>query len=1056
MTPGLWVCLGYCALAAAFYAPLLSGLRTFPPGDFTDYFLPFNLFQRGELLAGRLPVWNPYAFAGHPFLADVQAAVFYPISNLLLALTLPWSDPTARLYWLQVEAMIHVVLAGCFTYLLARELTQNRAAAFLAGCCFAFSGYLTGYPPLQLAVLRTAIWLPLVLWLLLRAFRQPARWRWWVAAALIYAVAFLAGHPQTFLFLSYAVAGWLLVLLIDLFRNRRLPSGRLPAYALQIASRIAIFYGLFLGMSAAQLWPSLELVGLSVRANVDYAFVSGGFPLRDTWQMLLPGILSQFSPLYVGLIPLGLAVLGGVTTFVLPNPRTPHGFGARAGGRYFAILAGLALLVSYGNHGFLYPVFYRWAPGWGMFRDQERAAYLVAFGLSLLAGYGLAAFAALSSRRRQLIGLAYAAVVAAGLIGMSLSVRTAINAAALRGIALGLIILVACVRWRWWQARATPRWLWLITALVLADLFAANITTNLAPRQPLPSAEAVAMRATLLERGRSPGRGSVPERVHNEGVLPEDAGMFVGIEGVSGSSPLKLARYAVLLSDFPRDRLWQLTGVRYVLSRQPVLYVPSQRVAEFAGPAGPSFLYQVEAPNPRAWVVNTVRTVEDAQALPLLGDASFDPAQTALLPPFPPLGMEDGVLALPGTNQILLERRAPNVLRVNVDSEYGGLLVVSENWLPGWRATAQQAGQPAGMQLRRDIPVVRADLTFLGVPVRPGQSTIELTYAPDSVRFGLAVSGMTLLLMGGVALVARRRAANSDPQPPVIKTPRLWVGIVLGCLLLLAIWGALYIVSTRQGSASAAGERESHAVAALFTRYSAGWPAGLVRVAQTGLDSDMWRAYTGSAERLAFAADTGSAAREIGALGEQGVQRVVVAITDDPAGGGVMLRELAQSFALVADTPVGGWRVQVYDRPPAYVRPLDISFAAGVRLSGAAIPVTQVRGGDVVPIYLQWDRAPRGSEQDVSGELDGAEKLTLQLLDAHGKLVAQTDELLGGAVLRSSGAPIVGYHLALPRFLAPGPYRLIVALYDPARPAAPRLLTTTGADHVELATLAAP
>ncbi|MDQ1300744.1 MAG: hypothetical protein QG637_664, partial [Chloroflexota bacterium] len=254
--------LAYFALAALFYAPILTGLRVFPAGDFTEFFLPFSIFQRGEWLTGRLPFWNPFTYAGHPFLADVQAAVFYPVSNLLLALTLPWASPAARLYWLQVEAILHIALAGCFTYALARDLLQDRRAAFLAGGVFAFSGYLTGYPLLQLAVLRTAIWLPLILWLLLRAFRVPARWRGWVAAALAYAVAFLAGHPQTFLFLSYAVAGWILAQPIPVIRGLRGRRGSFPAGA--YLARVAVFYLLFLGLSAAQLWPSIEFTALSV------------------------------------------------------------------------------------------------------------------------------------------------------------------------------------------------------------------------------------------------------------------------------------------------------------------------------------------------------------------------------------------------------------------------------------------------------------------------------------------------------------------------------------------------------------------------------------------------------------------------------------------------------------------------------------------------------------------------------------------------------------------------------------------------------------------------
>jgi len=438
ISPDLLVFLGYFALTAAFYSLLLLGLRSFPPGDFTDHFLPFSLFQRAELLAGRLPLWNPYTFSGHPFLADVQAAVFYPLSNLVLALTLPWSDPTARLYWLQVEATIHVALAGCFTYLLARDLTRNRLAAFLAGCVFAFSGYLTGYPPLQLAVLRTAIWLPLIFWLLRRAFDRSQLWRWWIVASLAYTAAFLAGHSQTFLFLSYAVAGWILFLLITAGAER-----------LRYLRRVAVFYGLFVLLSAGQLLPSLEFAGLSVRANVDYAFLSGGFPLRDTWQMLLPGLASAFSPLYVGLIPLGLALVGGVFAVRRAGderPETGDGGSDRSVVRdrwaalFFAALTLLALLASYGNHGFLYPVLYRWAPGWALFRGQERAAYLVACGLSVLAGYGAAALGGLSARQRRALGIGYAAVAAAGLIGVARVVSAAANQAVLwRGLLVGCL-----------------------------------------------------------------------------------------------------------------------------------------------------------------------------------------------------------------------------------------------------------------------------------------------------------------------------------------------------------------------------------------------------------------------------------------------------------------------------------------------------------------------------------------------------------------------------------------------------------------------------------------
>ena len=46
--------------------------------DLYSYFLPKLEYGTDELLAGRLPVWNPYEFAGIPFLATAQPAAAYP------------------------------------------------------------------------------------------------------------------------------------------------------------------------------------------------------------------------------------------------------------------------------------------------------------------------------------------------------------------------------------------------------------------------------------------------------------------------------------------------------------------------------------------------------------------------------------------------------------------------------------------------------------------------------------------------------------------------------------------------------------------------------------------------------------------------------------------------------------------------------------------------------------------------------------------------------------------------------------------------------------------
>jgi hypothetical protein len=763
----------FLLLAGIFYLPHLFALRTFPDGDFTHHFLPFSLFQQRELLAGRLPLWNPYTYSGHPFLADVQAAVFYPLSNAMILLSLPFrglsTEAGVRLYFLQAEAALHVGLAGIFVYLLVRELTGQRSAAILAGCTFAFSGYLTSYPPLQLAVLRTAIWLPLVLWLLLRAFNAPVRWRWWLGAAAAYACAFLAGHPQTFLLMSYTVAGWWMWLLVWRWRSARQHDTESSQRSLiPVLMGTLAFAAAAVGVSAAQWWPSVEFTRLSVRASTDYAFVSGGFPLRDTWQLLLPGVLTQYSPLYVGVIGLGLAVcavglLGKHGEYRESSGESPvSGLQSPASALrspnttlFFLALTLVALLLSYGGNGFLYPLFYRFAPGWDLFRGQERAAYLVAFGLSVLAGYGMAALPVLPLSRRRLLVALFSVVTIAGVYAFGLlwqlPGRTAIGQWTYLGVALvTLLLTMVFAVLAWWEGWSLRRSIILII-LTLLTLFLFNVPTNIAPfgpaRKAMLAPEMEALQAAVEQSDADTG---LPGRVYNEFRIYADYGMRQQIEDVWGSSPLRLAHYAALFDTFPLDRMWRLTGVEHVLTWRREIFGPSDLLAEFPQATDTTYLHRLLESNPRAWAVSHVQTATDADARARLADHGFDLDEIALLPPDAP------AVSLPGTDgrgNVQLARPTPNRLRVQVESDAAGLLVIGENWMPGWRVrNLACAGPGADSVACPTPPVLRANLTFIGIPIDPGRTTFDLVYWPDSVRNGLIVSGAALLLLTPLAL----------------------------------------------------------------------------------------------------------------------------------------------------------------------------------------------------------------------------------------------------------------------------------------------------------------
>jgi hypothetical protein len=212
--------------------------------------------------------------------------------------------------------------------------------------------------------------------------------------------------------------------------------------------------------------------------------------------------------------------------------------------------------------------------------------------------------------------------------------------------------------------------------------------------------------------------------------------------------------------------MWRLTGVEHVLTWRRELFGPSELLGEYPQATDTTYLHRLPELNPRAWVASDVKVADDGEALQLLADHGFDLAKTAIVPPSSVAGpgggtqqsgaaaafLQNGPLAAPGRNEVSLERPGPGRLRARVHSDHGGLLVASENWMPGWQAV--ERGEGAAV---RALPVTRADLTFLGVPIGPGDVTIDLAYRPASVRVGLVISSITLGLLGLVLLVVWRQ-----------------------------------------------------------------------------------------------------------------------------------------------------------------------------------------------------------------------------------------------------------------------------------------------------------
>jgi len=203
-------------------------------------FQPWLAFNRAEIRAGRLPLWNPYAGCGAPHVANGQSAVFDPF-NLILVLG-PWPGALA---W---AASARLWFAGLGAFLLARSWGFGPWGRWFAGLTFPFCGFLVVW--LLYPVTPAAIWLPWTLLATDRAIRS-ADARSAGLLALTVGGVLVAGHVQTSAHVLLA-AGTL-----ALWRLARAPERRRPAVAWGAGVALGV------GIAAVQIAPLADYLAKS-------------------------------------------------------------------------------------------------------------------------------------------------------------------------------------------------------------------------------------------------------------------------------------------------------------------------------------------------------------------------------------------------------------------------------------------------------------------------------------------------------------------------------------------------------------------------------------------------------------------------------------------------------------------------------------------------------------------------------------------------------------------------------------------------------------------------
>jgi hypothetical protein len=784
-----WAALVYAAATLTLGWPAIIGnfLVTIRSDQYMAGYA-FREFAASWIRAGHgVPLWNPYLFGGMPYVAAMHGDIFYPTA--LLRLILPTD---VGMTW---GLIIHVFLAGLFTFLFLRAVGLSFFGALVGGLAYMMAGNVAGLvSPGHDGKLFVSALLPLALLFVYRGVREGRPWAWG-ALGLTITLAVLTPHPQLLQYLLLATGAFALFVAFGRAQTGALSPRSIALRRLALAA-VAVAIGLLGG--AIQFLPLLEYTPWSPRAGGagwEHA-IQFSLPPEELLNFYLPqfsGILDQYwgrnfihhHSEYVGASVLVLAGLafGGSP----PGPRRSFLW-------FWSGVLIVATLWALGGHTPFFSLVYAIVPGTKFFRAPSTMLYVISFCIAVLAGLGTDRVLTKGEvRSRYLVawlavGLVIAVLATSGTLTTVATTlappqrldRVDQGAAALTLGAWRSFLTVAAtvgVLFATWRGRLSgPAAGWMLAGVIALDLWSVE---RLYWRFSPPAS--VLFRADpvidYLKRMAQPGRvlpfalqplASAPDPYLRYGNGMATGLMVHRIRNVIGYHGNELGRYQLLtgwevdgeqwIQRFVNPNLRRLTNTRYWYTNTPEPPLPGMRLV--AGPATNAagnivYLYEFAEDNPVAWVAPIAIKAPDENVLATVLDPRFDVRRVALFDTGAMVPAQPVPQTMPAASDVIVRvtRYEPAHISLTLDrpAPAGSILIVSENYYPGW--TASVDGRPS--------PTGRVQYVLIGVSLPTGSRSVELTFRSATYERGKVITLASLaaaaVLLAGGALLSRRR-----------------------------------------------------------------------------------------------------------------------------------------------------------------------------------------------------------------------------------------------------------------------------------------------------------
>lgn len=712
--------------------------------DAVSIFYPLKTLAAEFLRKGQLPLWNPYMFGGYPLYASVQLGLVFPTMILYLL----FSSPIA---W-TLQIMSQPFLASFFMYLLLRHLNLDKLSSVFGGIAYGFGGFTMVWMQWNTQAV-TSMFLPILI-LLEDKYLISKQSKWGVLLSIFLTLQVLAGYLPIIPFTFIGMTVWYL------FRSR--------SYIADL--KILFFIILGFSLSAVFLLPVAELIQISQRKIETLGGLGTPFVSPENY-------INLIAPDFFGNTAtrnfwgkgdyLDSTVYTGVTTLIFSFAALKNFFN-KIQVKFALCLFILSIIISVSNP--LSVFLYKLGIWGGSSIAMNRINFLINFSLSILGAYGISIIKNHHSRLSLKPSIWILSAVAGAVTGLLFSKQLLLNSftsdeanlwlsyinISLKNLILPTLIIVAVFllvilikKFPLFKPIAK-----LILILILFfELFRFGLKFNtfsktdfLYPETNISKfLEKYPNERIVAEKDIFPANMWVPFKLSSitgyDGVYPLNIAQLLATADSGQTDTPPKARWGIL-TNF-NSKIIDETNTRFLVTvkrdSKGQISQNGQVSNQFMLPKykeaytdkGVTILENIQS-FPRVYLTKNVIKTNDKETLRLMVDENF-PIKTTSISDFAWNNPSDKALK----DTLSYQQVTNSHIQIRAESNIDAYLVVLDSFYPGWKAFID--GQ--------ETIIHKTNYNFRGIILPKGIHTIDFIYSPKSLKYGVIVSGISLLII---------------------------------------------------------------------------------------------------------------------------------------------------------------------------------------------------------------------------------------------------------------------------------------------------------------------